>query len=209
MSTVPRGAARAPHISLTYPGLPARPAGSAASHNDPEPVLAAGFERGAARAGAILAVPSARMERRARGRCAAMRPWCRRLAIGLASWAVWHTLCRRSCCRAAEGGRERRARRGRSSAARGLPKRASAGRPRRACRPRRRLLGAGSGASGAGTICVVMAKHSECFFATHCSVKIQVAPGSSSAPLGPKMALLECAPGMCMYSSQPDIVCVF
>ena len=151
MSTVPRGAARAPHISLTYPGLPARPAGSAGSHNDSEPVLAAGFERGAARAGAILAVPSARMERRARGRCAAMRPCCRRLATGRASHAGWHALCRRSCCRAAEGGRERRARRGRSSAAQGRPKRASAGRPRRACRPRRRLLGAGSGASGPRT----------------------------------------------------------
>ena len=151
MSTVPRGAARAPHISLTYPGIPARPAGSAASHNDPEPVLAAGFERGAARAGAILAVPSARMERRARGRCAAVRPCCRRLATGCASHAGWHTLCRRSCCRAAEGGRERRTRRGRSSAALGRPNRASAGRPRRACRPRRRLLGAGSGASGPRT----------------------------------------------------------
>ena len=98
-----------------------------------------------------LAVPSARMERRARGRCAAMRPCCRRLATGRASHAGWHALCRRSCCRAAEGGRERRARRGRSSAAQGRPKRASAGRPRRACRPRRRLLGAGSGASGPRT----------------------------------------------------------
>ena len=91
------------------------------------------------------------MERRARGRCAAVRPCCRRLATGRASHAGWHTLCRRSCCRAAEGGRERRTRRGRSSAALGRPKRASAGRPRRACRPRRRLLGAGSGASGPRT----------------------------------------------------------
>ena len=56
---------------------------------------------------------------------------------------------------------------------------------------------------------MVMAKHSECLFATQCSVKIQVAPGSPIAPLEAKVALLGCAPGMCMYSSQPDIVCVF
>ena len=151
MSMAPQGAGRAPHVSQASPRLLARPAGSAGSHTDPEPVPAAGFEREAARAGAMLAVPSARIEQRARGRCAAVRPWCRRLATGRASHAGWHALCRRSCCRAAEGGRERRARRGRSSAAQGRPKRASAGRPRRACRPRRRLLGAGSGASGPRT----------------------------------------------------------
>ena len=151
MSMAPQGAGRAPHVSQASPRLPARQAGAAGSHTDPEPVPAAGFERGAARAGAMLAVLPARMERRARGRCAAVRPCCRRLATGPASHAGWHALCRRSCCRVAEGSRERRARRGRSSAALGRPKRASAGRPQRAGSSPPRPLGAGSGAPGAGT----------------------------------------------------------
>ena len=140
---------------------------------------------------------------------AAAEPRRRKLAAMCATSLAWHALRRRGRRRAVQGGLERRARRGRSTRWLRAPKGAAAGRPRRAGRPLRRPLGAGSGASSAGTIHVVMAKHSECFFATHCSVTIQVAPGSPIAPLEAKVALLGCAPGMCMYSSQPDIVCVF